>query len=95
MSAETVGQAWRTIFSRMSAVKSGKAMDEEGQSINQVEVALKRVGITLRDSKNSFRDMQDVIAEIGERWSEFSETDQNFIARQIAGKKRMPELMVT
>lgn len=85
-SAEMIGQAMRTIFTRMSDVSNAKAIDAEGDAINNVEKSLKRVGIELRDSKDTFRDMQDVIGEIGQRWESFSEADQNFIARQIAGK---------
>lgn len=82
------------MFTRMSDVRSGKAIDSEGEAINNVEISLKRVGIELRDSRNSFRDIQDVITEIGSRWKEFSEIDQNFIARQIAGTRQKEQFLV-
>lgn len=63
--------------------------------INNVETSLARVNIKLRDSRNNFRDVQDVITEIGEKWKEIPETQQDEIAKAIAGKYQVPELMVT
>jgi TP901 family phage tail tape measure protein len=43
LNAEQIGQALKTIFTRMQDIKAGK-LDEEGVSLNNVEAALKRVG---------------------------------------------------
>lgn len=94
MSAETIGQALRTMFSRMSDIKSGKLIDEEGESLNMVESSLKRVNINLRDSNGEFRDMQDVLAEIGGRWDSIGEKEQLLIAKQIAGLRQKEQFLV-
>lgn len=94
MSSETIGQSLRTMFSRMTDVSSGKAIDEAGEPINRVEASLARVNISLRDVNGNFRDMQDVLAEVGRRWDTFGDEDQKFIARNIAGIKQREQFLV-
>jgi len=78
----------------MSDVSNSKAIDEFGEPINNVEKSLRRVGIELRDNNNTFRNMQDVIAEIGDKWKTFSQADQNYIARNIAGTRQKEQFLV-
>jgi len=92
-SAEMIGTSLRTMFSRLTDISSGKVLDSAGEDISRVENSLKRVGIELRDSNHEFRNMQDVIGEVGKKWESLSETDQAFVGEQIAGK-RVPELIV-
>lgn len=88
LSAETIGQAFKTIFARMTSIKDMKAFDGEGEAVNKVEESLLRVGIHLRDSNGKFREMQDVLGEIGDNWENINKEDQLYIAEQIAGKKQ-------
>lgn len=94
-SAGSIGESYKTIFARMGAVKLGKMFDDEGESISDVDKVLKNVGITLRDSSNSFRPMGDVLDEIAAKWNTLSETEQSAVATTVAGKNMMPERMVT
>lgn len=89
-----IGTSLRTMFSRLTDISSGKVLDSTGEDISKVEGALKRVGVELRDSQHEFRNMQDVLSDVGAVWKNLSETDQAFVAEQIAGKQRMPELIV-
>jgi len=86
LSAETIGQAFKTIFSRMTSIKDMKAFDEEGLAVNKVETSLLRVGIHLRDNNGHFRNMQEVLGEIGGNWKNINTEDRLYIAEQIAGK---------
>ena len=63
-------------------------MDEECASINNVEEALKRVNIQLRDTPTSFRSLNEVIAELGTKWSTLNEIEQANLAVQIAGVRQ-------
>lgn len=94
-SAETIGAAFKTIFSRMGNVKVGKFIDnEDGSAINDVEGLLNKLVIKLRDSKDTFRDFGDVLDEIGGRWDSFTEVEKNALGTSIAGKqRRMLELI--
>ena len=82
--AESIGQAFKTIFARMQDIKAGK-IDEDGMGINNVESALARVDIKLRDSATSFRDMSSVLQELSSKWKDLNEIEQANIAKAIAG----------
>jgi TP901 family phage tail tape measure protein len=89
-SAETIGESFKTMFTRMSTIKMGKYFEDETQTISDVERALSQPGveISLRKTNNEFRDMQDVIKEIGERWGEFDDMQQSTISTAIAGVRQ-------
>ena len=86
LSAETVGQAFKSMFSRLQNVKAGKSIDDEGEAINDSEKVLKRYNITLRDSATEFRNLEDVLDDVGRRWNEFDTVEKAQIATAIAGK---------
>lgn len=88
LNAETIGQAWRTLISRFTNVKLGKYVSEEGEDLNNVETILKQFGITLRDSSNEWRNLGEVIDEIGSKWDSFSSVEKSAIATQVAGVQR-------
>ena len=84
VSAETIGQSFKTMFSRMQDIKAGK-IDEDGLGINNVEIALAGVNIKLRDSKTSFRDFSSVLEELAGKWDTLGETQQANLSKSIAG----------
>ena len=53
---------------------------------NNVEKVLQNVGISLRDTTGDFRDIGEVINEVGNRWKEFDNVQQRQIATAMAGK---------
>ena len=72
----------------MQDIKGGK-LDEDSLGINNVEIALQKADIKLRDSSTSFRDFGDVLEELGGKWNTLSETEQAFIAKSIAGIRQV------
>lgn len=70
-SATNIGSAMKSIISRMSEMKAGLSQDENGEFLDasKVETALKSVGVALRDSQGQFRDLDQVIIELGAKWS--------------------------
>lgn len=86
-SAESVGESFKTLFSRMADIQKG-GLDEEGMDINQVERALGRVNITLRDSQNSFREFDDVLQDVANGWKDYDDITKADIAKTIAGTRQ-------
>ena len=86
--AESIGQGMKTMLTRMQDIKGGK-LDEDGLGINNVEIALKKANIELRDSRDSFRDFGGVLEELAGKWGTLSETEQAFIAKSIAGVRQV------
>lgn len=89
-SAESIGEAMKTMLTRMQTIKMGKFFEDETQSLSDVEKALAQPGIeiALRKSNREFRDMQDVLDDIGTRWETFDPIQQSVIAGAIAGTRQ-------
>lgn len=90
----SVGNAFKTMFARYSNVKLNKLVDDDGESLNDYERILTRVGITLRDNAGSFRDFDDVLVDVQNRWSSLTEVEQSAIATAL-GATRQKENVLT
>lgn len=93
-SAESIGQSFKTIFSRLQNVSAGKELDEEGEKLNDVEKALNRVGIATRDSIDKWRDASDIFDEVGSKWKTMSDTAKSQVATALGGTRQRENLIV-
>lgn len=96
-SPETVGEAFKTVFSRMGNVKLGRYTasqeemasedysEEEWENLSDVETALDNIGIKLRKNAQEYRETDDVLEDIHEKWDEMSQVDRNSIVNALAG----------
>ena len=91
--AEMIGQALKTIFTRMQDIKQG-GLDEDGLGINNVERALRRVDIKLRDSQTEFRNMSDVLEDLAAKWNTLNEVEQANIGKAMAGVRQQNMFMI-
>ena len=82
-----VGTTLNAVFSRMGNIKLSrlKDYDNNGEDLSNVETVLRGVGISLRDSANSFRDFDKVLDETANNWSNYSDVQQRAIASAFAG----------
>ena len=53
---------------------------------NNVEKVLNNYGITLRDTTGDFRDIGEVIDEVGNKWDTLEQKEQRQIATAMAGE---------
>lgn len=90
----SVGNAFKTMFARYSNVKINKLVDDDGESLNDYERVLTRVGIRLRDNLGSFKDFGDVLDEVQAKWSSLTEVEQSAIATAL-GATRQKENVLT
>ena len=84
-SASTIGNSFRSIFTRLQAVSLGSLVDEEGEDISQVDTLLKNYGINLMEVTNNLSDMGALLDLIGSRWGSYTTAQQSEIATTIAG----------
>lgn len=87
LAPEMIGNAYKTMFTRMEQVKAG-AIDETGMSLNNVEKTLTSVGISLRDATDSFRPLENVLDDVAGKWDTLSEVQQAQIANAVAGVRQ-------
>lgn len=91
-SPETAGTALKTIIARFQELK--KAPDEIGEvdgeivNANQIEGALRSVGVSLRDASGQFRELDDVFMELSSKWGGLDKNTQRYIATIAAGSRQ-------
>ena len=90
---ESVGNFFKTMLARMGNIKVGKFVDEDGESLNDVETVLGEVGIKLRSANDQFRDFSEVLDEVGAKWDGYNEVQKHAIATAIAGTKQQEKFL--
>lgn len=84
---ETIGTALKTVISRMRELTDYGETLEEGMDVNRVEKALENVGVQLRDTNGQFRNLEDVLSELGGKWNELNTNQQANVAVALAGTR--------
>lgn len=88
-SMSVIGNAFKSIFSRMSNIKAGnlELIDEDGttQTLSDVETVFSNIGVPLRDSANEFRNFGDVLDEVAAKWSNLSSVQQAAVSQSLGG----------
>lgn len=89
-SAQNLGSALKSIISRYGEMKTGATVDEDGEAIafNKVDTALQSIGISIKDAQGQFRDFDDVIFELSEKWDSLDKNTQRYIATIMAGNRQ-------
>ena len=94
-SMSTIGNAFKSIYSRMNNIKIGRLIDDEsGESLSDTETALNKLGIQLRDTADTYRNFDEVLNDIGSRWKDFTQAEQNEISVAMAGTMQKNNFLV-
>ena len=93
-SSETIGESFKTIFSRYQNVTMGKDVDEFGESLNNVEEVLKKNDISIRNSQGHFRDFGDVLEEVAAKWDTLGNEERSEIATQLGSVRQRENVLV-
>mgnify|MGYP000946278823 FL=1 len=86
-SMDEVGTSFQAIFSRMGSIVANKNVDDQGESLNNVNTVLDKVGVKLRDAQGNFRNFGTVLDEVASKWKTYTNVEQNQIGTAIAGKR--------
>ena len=96
-SMSSIGESFKTIFSRMRSIKEGKLslIGDEGEieDISNVEIVLNELGIKLRDSNKEFRNFQNVLDDVAKSWSNYSSVDQAAISQSFSGTRQQENFL--
>lgn len=84
---ENLGTSLKTIMSRFQNIKSGDNTDDD-TDVNDVEKALKSVGVQLRDTEGQLRDLGDVLNDLGPKWDSLDRNTQAYLGTVIAGTRQ-------
>lgn len=90
-SASTIGNAYKTIFSRFQQLK---AEGTDGEvTLSSVSAQLKGLGIEVLDQAGNLRELGDVINEVGNNWDNWSQTQQTAIAQIVGGTRQYGQFL--
>lgn len=91
-SPEVVGEAMKTMYARFGNVKINKFEDadnpDEVEGINDIERVLSKMGIAIRESGGAWRDYDEVMQEVGERFQEMTDYEKNAVATAMFGTRQ-------
>ena len=59
--------------------------EEEWENLSDVETALDNIGVKLRQNAQVYRETDDVLEDIHEKWNEMSQVDRNAVVNALAG----------
>lgn len=86
-SAEVVGTAFKTLFSRIQDLELGKTLDD-GTTLGKYSKALDAVGVSIKDSNGELRDMDRILDDIGSKWDTLNKKDEQVALAQAVGGVR-------
>lgn len=79
---ESVGNALKSIYTRMSDIKLG---EDDEYTFDSYTEKLNDMGISILDTNKELRDMGEVVEEIGAKWGSMSREAQVALAQTIGG----------
>ena len=91
-SADVVGNAFKTLFSRMQGLKLGETLDD-GTDLNKYSKALDAVGISIKSTDGELKQMDQILDELGARWQTLSKDQQMALAQTVAGVRQYTQLI--
>ena len=87
---ESVGVALKTIYARMSDIKSG--LDDE-TTLGNYTAKMAEYGVNVLNANGQLRDMGEVIEEIGNKWNNLSREQQIALSQTMAGTRQYNNLL--
>ena len=91
-SETVVGNAFRTIFSRLQGLSLGETL-EDGTDLNKYSKALASVGVKIKDATGNLRSMDDILDDLGTKWQTLSKDQQTALAQTIGGTRQYTQLI--
>lgn len=91
-SADVVGNAFKTLFSRIQGLNLGETM-EDGTTLNKYSAALDKVGISIKDTSGEVKDMDIILDELGNKWDTLGKDTQIALAQTVAGVRQYTQLI--
>ena len=91
-SESTVGNSFRTIFSRLQGLKLGDTLDD-GTTLNKYSAALASVGVNIKDQNGDLKDMDTILNEIGAKWQTLAKDQQIALAQTVGGVRQYTNLV--
>lgn len=90
---ETIGTALKTVIARMREMSDYGETLAGDTDVNNVETQLAYVGIELKNVNGELRSTEEVLNELGAKWTELNTNQQAAIAKALAGTRQQSRLI--
>ena len=91
-SADTVGTAFRTLFSRLQGLKLGETLDD-GTSLNKYSAALATVGVQIKDASGQLKSMDTILDDLAKNWNNLDQAQKVALAQTVGGARQYTTLI--
>ena len=91
-SESVVGNAFRTIFSRLQGLSLGETL-EDGVDLNKYSKALKAVGVDILDATGNVKDLDTILDDLADKWDNLAEAQQVALAQTVGGARQYAQLI--
>lgn len=91
-SADSVGTAFKTIFSRIQGLKLGETLDD-GTTLNKYSNALLAAGVNIKDNNGELKTMDTILEEMAAKWETLNKDEQMALAQTVAGTRQYTYLI--
>ena len=91
-SADVVGTAFKTLFSRLEGLQLGETLDD-GTTLNKYSQALATAGVNIKDTNGQLKDMDKILDELGARWASLGKDQQVALAQTVGGIRQYTQLI--
>ena len=59
--------------------------EEDWENLNDIETVLDSIGIKLRENATTYKETDELLAEIAEKWKTLNDVEKNAVTTAIAG----------
>lgn len=87
---ESVGTAFKTIYSRLNDIKTGA--DDAEISLGNYSGKMAELGFNVLDANGRLRDTGQVMEQIGSRWNTLSREQQIYLAQTMGGMRQVTQI---
>ena len=91
-SADVVGTAFKTLFSRIQDLELGKTLDD-GTTLGKYSQALDAVEVSIKDSNGELRDMDAILDDVGNKWQTLNKDEQVALAQAVGGVRQYTQFI--
>lgn len=91
-SADSVGTAFKTLFSRLESLNLGETLDDS-VTLNKYSEALLKAGVNVMDVNGHLKNMDAILDELGNQWNNLNKAQQVALAQTIGGVRNYTSLI--
>ena len=91
-SADVVGNALKTLFSRIQGLQLGETL-EDGVDLNKYSEALAKIGVDVIDANGNLIAMDEILTNMASKWDGLTDSQKVATAETVAGVRQYTQLM--